>query len=101
MQDIEEQTNKYLKDALSDVIQELILVDKSGVSHLVYIHKLYWANNQVCCEFSTPESDKEALRPLVMEAMNAQIQEAGIPVPEYTRWEKFKAAVSRIIQSYF
>lgn len=99
--DIEVKALGKIKEAMSDVIQELLLIDKAGVSHLVYIHRLYW-DNGLKVEFSTPEEDKEALIPLVMEAMQAQIQNSDIPRPAPpTRWEKFKETVIGIMKSYF
>lgn len=90
----ENESQKIIDEALEDVIQEMLIIDEEGVSHLVYIHRVYW-NNGLRVEFSTPDSDKDALIPLVHDAVMKQ--SAHIPKPTFTMWDKIKEWLSHYI----
>lgn len=106
---IEQKTKNVLAEALKDVKQELLIIDEKDVSHLVYIHNIKWSNRGLEVEFSTPEENKEALSPLVHDAIYAQIKDT-IPEPSVSMWGKLKewaytSKVGRFLQqvsfSYF
>lgn len=94
--DIEKQTNTILDEAMKDVIQELLINDEKDVPHLVYIHRVFW-DNGLKVEFSTPDEDKEALVPLVHDAVYAQIKDQ-LPKPEQTLWTAIKAKLYNFMQ---
>ncbi|MEG1904773.1 MAG: hypothetical protein RR212_10270 [Bacteroidales bacterium] len=96
--EIEQKTKKILDEAMQDVIQELLINDEHDVPHLVYIHKVYW-DNGLKVEFSTPEEDKEALIPLVHDAIYAQIAPT-LPKPEKTLWAALKAKLYSFFQMF-
>lgn len=96
--DIEQKAKNKLDEALSDVLQEIIVIDAAGESHLVYVHKIWWENGKVQVEFSTPDDNKEALIPLVHAAIGAQI--ADVPKPEITRWERFKNKATEFLMLF-
>lgn len=87
MNSSEKQTRDIISESMKDVIQELLINDENDKSHLVYIHRVYW-DNGLKVEFSTPDENKEALIPLVHDAIFAQISD--IPKPEITIWDKIK-----------
>lgn len=87
MKSTEQESKSVIDEALKDVIQEILINDENGKSHLVYIHRIFWSNG-LKVEFSTPDENKEALIPLVHDAIYAQIQD--IPKPEITIWDKVK-----------
>lgn len=89
--DIEQKTQSIIDEVKQDVIQELLINDVNDVAHLVYIHKVYW-DNGLKVEFSTPDEDKEALIPLVHDAIYKQI-EPNLPKPEQTLWITIKAKI--------
>ena len=73
---------------MKDVIQELILVDKSGEHHLVYIHKVEMVDGKLVVDFSSTSQYNDKLDALVNEAMSAQIKEhiKNIPKPWWKIW---------------
>lgn len=95
--DIEQKSKALIDEAMKDVIQELLVIDDQGASHMAYIHRVYW-DNGLKVEFSTPDSDKEALIPLVHDAILNQISD--IPKPELTLWNKFKNAVVNFFHKF-
>lgn len=98
---VEQRTKEILDKALSDVIQELMIIDNSGNSHIAYIHRVFW-DNGLQVEFSTPDGDKEALIPYVHAAMNEQIQQYArenpqeIPKDKATMWSRIKSRVAKV-----
>ncbi|QPI17988.1 head vertex assembly chaperone [Pectobacterium phage POP12] len=70
---IEQKARNMINDAFSDVIQELVIIDKNGKTQLVFIHSVKDTDKGLQIEFSTPNEDKESLFPLVQEAIQAQI----------------------------
>lgn len=97
MDSIENNSKKILDEAMKDVIQELLINDENDVSHLVFIHKVYW-DNGLKVEFSTPDDNKEALIPLVHDAILAQMSE--VPMPEITLWDKFKESIAKVFKFF-
>jgi len=93
MNNTEKESKKILDEAMKDVIQELLINDENDVSHLVFIHKVYW-DNGLKVEFSTPDENKEELIPLVHDAILAQM--SNVPMPEITLWDKFKTSIAKI-----
>ncbi|ADJ55339.1 membrane-associated initiation of head vertex [Escherichia phage Lw1] len=96
--DIEQKTQNILDEAMQDVIQELLINDENDVAHLVYIHKVYW-DNGLKVEFSTPDENKEALIPLVHDAIYAQIA-PNLPKPEKTLWAALKVKLYNFFQMF-
>lgn len=97
--DIETKAKNTMGEALSDVIQEILVIDETGASHLAYIHKIWWEGGKVQVEFSTPDDNKEELIPLVHAAIQAQIDAAPKPAPE-TRWERFKNKATEFLMLF-
>jgi len=96
--DIEQRAKSKLDEALSDVLQEILVIDEAGNSHLVYVHKIWWENGKVQVEFSTPDDNKEALIHLVHAAIQEQI--SGVPIPQPTRWERFKNRATEFLMFF-
>lgn len=72
---IENDAKKYIQDAMSNVIQEMIVV-LDGQHHMVYITLLEYTDEGLICDFSVLDSGmKEALIPHVKACLNAQISE--------------------------
>lgn len=97
MNSSEKEAQDIISESLKDVIQELLINDENDKPHLVYIHRIYW-DHGLKVEFSTPDEDKEALIPLVYDAIFAQISE--IPKPEITLWDKFKEKAVQFFQMF-
>lgn len=96
--DIEQKAKNKLDEALSDVIQEILVIDEAGKSHLVYVHKIFYEGGKLQVEFSTPDDNKEALIPLVHAAIQEQIND--VPKPEITRWERFKNKATEFLMLF-
>lgn len=86
---IEDKAKSILDEALKDVIQEILILDEKGESHLVYIHKVFW-NNGLRVEFSTPDENKDKLTPLVHDAIMKQIGEIKVKNEDVSLWQKVK-----------
>ncbi|QFR55904.1 membrane-associated initiation of head vertex [Yersinia phage JC221] len=97
MNSTENESKNILDEAMKDVIQELLINDKDDVSHLVFIHKVYW-DNGLKVEFSTVDEDKEALIPLVHDAILAQM--SNIKMPEVSLWGKLKDKAVRFLMKF-
>lgn len=96
---IEQKTNDVISESMQDVIQELLIIDESDVSHLVYIHHIDYKEGKMQIEFSTPDENKEALKPLVHAAMMAQM--GDIPKEEpLGRWGRFKNRVTEFLMLF-
>lgn len=97
MNSTENESKNILDEAMKDVIQELLINDKDDISHLVFIHKVYW-DNGLKVEFSTVDEDKEALIPLVHDAILAQM--SNIKMPEVSLWGKLKDKAVRFLMKF-
>lgn len=97
MNSTEKESKNILDEALKDVIQEILITDEDGKAHLVYVHRIFW-DNGLKVEFSTPDDNKEALIPLVHDAIFAQISD--IPKPEITLWDKVKEKAYNFFQMF-
>ena len=82
---------EIVKDAMKDVIQELIVVDESGVHHLVFVHKIEMVDGKLVVDFSSPSEYTSKLDGLVNDAMNAQIKELLAENSKKTMWGKIKS----------
>lgn len=97
MNSTENESKNILDETMKDVIQELLINDKDDVSHLVFIHKVFW-DNGLKVEFSTVDEDKEALIPLVHDAILAQM--SNIKMPEVSLWGKLKDKAVRFLMKF-
>lgn len=69
-----EKSHSIIKDAMKNVIQEIVIKLEDGSSHLVYITGLNIEDGKVSIDWSTPSEDmKEVIGPHVEECIKKQI----------------------------
>lgn len=70
-----DQAHDLIKESLKNVIQELIIIDKDGEHHMVYIHCVgVDENGQLAVDFSTP-SNSDHVYPYLVDALTLQIKQ--------------------------
>lgn len=79
-------SHKIIQDAMKDVVQELLIVDKQGKSHLVFIMGIKY-NDGIEVDFNSPSGVTDELSELVHEAITAQFKQY---YENLSKWEKFK-----------
>lgn len=87
--DLEDKAVSTIQEAMKNVVQEIVLIDKSGKSHISYVTKLCYEDNKVVFEFCTPSKEKDIVEQLTRECLEAQIKEV-LNRPKKSLWNIFK-----------
>ncbi|WJZ27912.1 head vertex assembly chaperone [Serratia phage 92A1] len=72
---IYEKSLGLVKEAMKNVIQEMVVIDKEGTHHIAYITHLEYTGGQVIFEFNTPSENKDIVQELAQQCLEAQIKE--------------------------
>ncbi|AAX63521.1 gp40 [Aeromonas phage 31] len=81
-----EEAHSLIKQSMADVKQELLIIDKKGKSHLVYVFDAHYNDGKLHVEYKTV-SDSEELHGLVHEALQIQIKQI-MKDKEDQKWSK-------------
>ncbi|QPI13811.1 hypothetical protein MYO4S_00055 [Serratia phage 4S] len=87
--EIEDKAVATVREAMKNVIQEIVLIDKSGKSHISYVTKLAYEDGNVVFEFCTPSEEKDIVEQLTRECLETQIKEV-LNRPKKSLWNIFK-----------
>ncbi|QBX32720.1 head vertex assembly chaperone [Aeromonas phage Asfd_1] len=68
-----EEAHALIKEAMKDVRQELLIIDKSGASHLVYVFDMHYHDGKLHVDYKAVR-DSDEVHALVHEAIEAQIK---------------------------
>ena len=87
-----EEAHGLIQEAMSGVIQEMIILDENQEHHIVYIHSVSFDQETggINVDFSTP-SDRNHVYPHVVSALKAQIAEIEENLKKKTVWYKIKS----------
>lgn len=82
-----------IKESMKEVIQELVVIDKNGQHHLVYIMNISYNHDKgLEVDFNSPSGVTDELSELVNKAIQAQIT---AQLRSLSKWEMFKLWLSK------
>lgn len=92
-----EEAHNMIKDAMGEILQEIIVIDENGEHHIVFIHDIVTnENNELEVIFSTP-SNRDHVYPYIVKAINEQFNEAQEDLKKKSIWYRIKAFIRRFI----
>ena len=90
-----EEAHDMIKEAMENVMQEVVIIDESGEHHLIYVHSIKADNRgKVDIEYST-HSNREHVYPYLVKAITAQLEEINEELQKNSFWYKLKRLFSR------
>lgn len=88
-EEIYQKSLETIQQAMKNVVQEIVLIDKQGKHHISYVTKLEYIDNMVVFEFCTPSEEKDIVEELTRECLEIQIKEV-LNRPKKSLWNIFK-----------
>ncbi|UOX40420.1 head vertex assembly chaperone [Aeromonas phage GomatiRiver_11] len=94
------EAHNLIKEAMKNVRQELLIIDKSGNSHLVYIFDMHYHEGKLHVDYKAVR-DNDEVHALVHEAIEAQVKQI-MKEKEETPWlKRFLKTCSSTIRTLF
>lgn len=95
-----DEAQNLIREAMKDVRQELLIIDKSGNPHLVYVFDMHYHDGKLHVDYKSLVENDE-IHSLVIEAMNAQIKQIMKEKEEQPWLKRFLKTCSSTIRTLF